>query len=283
MKTIRCLLTALCLSLGMAVPATFAQVSVGVSIGINVPAYPRLVAVPGYPVYYAPGLATNFFFYDGLYWVFIDDNWYESAWYNGPWVLVAPQFVPLYILRVPVRYYRAPPPYFHAWAANAPPPCGMAVMGQRQPGQRAAALGSALGACVGTAPSGLGPLESRSGAAPRAAAHLPAAVCRRALPARGTAAAGPAQPTLSLPAERARCAAAPRADERACGASTTAACRCAAPAARRGGDAAARAAAASGSAWRAAQASARSRPRRRKEPRQRQARRGREIAAARGR
>jgi hypothetical protein len=124
MKTIRYLLTALCLSLGMAVPATFAQVSVGISIGINVPAYPRLVAVPGYPVYYAPGLATNYFFYDGLYWVFIDDNWYESAWYNGPWVLVAPQFVPLYILRVPVRYYRVPPPYFHAWAANAPPRWG---------------------------------------------------------------------------------------------------------------------------------------------------------------
>ena len=33
-----------------AVPASAA---VGVSIGINIPVYPRLVSVPGYPVYYA--------------------------------------------------------------------------------------------------------------------------------------------------------------------------------------------------------------------------------------
>ena len=59
-----------------------ADVSVGigiglpnVSIGINVPAYPRLVRVPGYPVYYAPHLHVNLFFYDGLYWLFYNDNW----------------------------------------------------------------------------------------------------------------------------------------------------------------------------------------------------------------
>jgi hypothetical protein len=51
------------------------QVSIGiglphVSIGINLPAYPQLVRVPGYPVYYAPRLNANYFFYDGLYWVF---------------------------------------------------------------------------------------------------------------------------------------------------------------------------------------------------------------------
>jgi hypothetical protein len=63
--------------------AAFADVQV--SIGINVPIYPRLVVVPGYPVYYAPQLDSNYFFYDGLYWVFQDDNWYQSSWYNGPW------------------------------------------------------------------------------------------------------------------------------------------------------------------------------------------------------
>ncbi|MEO8331814.1 MAG: hypothetical protein ABI479_05230, partial [Gallionella sp.] len=42
----------------------------GVSIGINLPAYPRLVRVPGYPVYYDPRIEYNYFFYDGLYWVF---------------------------------------------------------------------------------------------------------------------------------------------------------------------------------------------------------------------
>ena len=45
-------------SVGIALP--------GVSIGINVPVYPELVRVPGYPVYYAPQLGANFFFYDGM-------------------------------------------------------------------------------------------------------------------------------------------------------------------------------------------------------------------------
>ena len=95
-----------------------------VSIGINVPVYPQLVPVPGYPVYYAPRLPANFFFYDGLYWVYYDDYWYSSSWYNGPWWLVEPEFVPVFILRVPVRYYRQPPVYFHAWRSDAPPRWG---------------------------------------------------------------------------------------------------------------------------------------------------------------
>jgi hypothetical protein len=109
---------ALWLALAGLTPAA-AQVSV--SIGINVPTYPNLVPVPGYPVYYAPGLPENYFFYDGLYWVFQDGNWYESRWYNGPWTLVGPDAVPLYLLRVPVRYYRRPPAYFHGWRADAAP------------------------------------------------------------------------------------------------------------------------------------------------------------------
>jgi hypothetical protein len=108
-----------------------AQVSVGVgvavpgvSIGINLPVYPELVRVPGYPVYYAPQASSNYFFYDGLYWVYAGDSWYASSWYNGPWYLVAPERVPLYVLRVPVRYYRAPPPYFQGWRADRPPRWG---------------------------------------------------------------------------------------------------------------------------------------------------------------
>jgi hypothetical protein len=118
----------LLLSVCLAVPAA-AQVSIGVSIpgfsiGVNVPTYPQLVRVPGYPVYYAPGLRSNFFFYDGMYWVYQGDNWYASSWYNGPWALVAPEYVPVYVLRVPVRYYRAPPVYFRGWRADAPPRWG---------------------------------------------------------------------------------------------------------------------------------------------------------------
>lgn len=106
-----------------------AQVSIGiglpnVSIGINLPLYPQLTPVPGYPVYYAPQLDANYFFYDGMYWVYQNDNWYASAWYNGPWGFVEPNYVPLFVLRVPVRYYRQPPVYFHGWQSNAPPRWG---------------------------------------------------------------------------------------------------------------------------------------------------------------
>ena len=119
-----------CVLLGSVTAAT-AQVSVGigiglpgVSIGINLPAYPQLVQVPGYPVYYAPQLNSNFFFYDGMYWVYQRDSWYASSWYNGPWGMVSPEVVPLYVLRVPVRYYRTPPAYFQGWRPDAPPRWG---------------------------------------------------------------------------------------------------------------------------------------------------------------
>ena len=109
-------------------PATSsgAQVGIGiglphVSIGINLPVFPHLVVVPGYPVYYAPRLEANYFFYDGMYWVYQDDYWYASSWYNGPWWLVGPEVVPVFILRIPVRYYRRPPVYFHGWRHDAPP------------------------------------------------------------------------------------------------------------------------------------------------------------------
>ncbi len=111
------------------VTSAIAQVSIGiglpgVSIGINLSSYPQLVQVPGYPVYYAPQLGSNFFFYDGAYWVYERDNWYASSWYNGPWGMVAPEVVPLYVLRIPVRYYRDPPGYFRGWRPDAPPRWG---------------------------------------------------------------------------------------------------------------------------------------------------------------
>ncbi len=120
----RYLVIVLSLFLAVAMPACAngqrpGNVSVG--IGINVPVFPHLVLVPGYPVYYDPAIGLNYFFYDGLYWVFISDSWYASSWYNGPWGLVEQYRVPLYILRVPVRYYRQPPPYFRGWHADAPP------------------------------------------------------------------------------------------------------------------------------------------------------------------
>jgi hypothetical protein len=119
---------ALCLLLAATTPA-FAQVSLnfsvpGGSIGLNLGGYPALQPIPGYPVYYAPGVNSNYFFYDGMYWVFQNNNWYASSWYNGPWALVDPYYVPPYILRVPVRYYRHAPVYFRGWRSDAAPHWG---------------------------------------------------------------------------------------------------------------------------------------------------------------
>jgi hypothetical protein len=129
MKPATCSLL-LALLMAAAVPAS-AQVSVGIGvdlpgvrIGIDLPAQPRLVPVPGYPVYYAPQVAANYFFYDGLYWVSEGDEWYSSSWYNGPWRTVGRERIPLFLLRVPVRYYRDPPPFFRGWQTNAPPRWG---------------------------------------------------------------------------------------------------------------------------------------------------------------
>ena len=104
--SLRTLGIALALSI---LPATalHAQVSVGiqiglpgVQIGVNMPSYPTLVPVPGYPVYYDPQASSNYFFYDGLYWVYSGDNWYASSWYNGPWGSVDPVGVPLFMVLV---------------------------------------------------------------------------------------------------------------------------------------------------------------------------------------
>jgi len=124
----RCTLILSSMLLASTLPAN-AQMSVAIgtpnaSIGINLPVYPEFVRVPSYPVYYAPRVGLNLFFYDGLYWAYHDDNWYASSWYNGPWGLVSPMYVPAYVLRVPVRYYRYPPPYFRGWPKDAPPRWG---------------------------------------------------------------------------------------------------------------------------------------------------------------
>lgn len=121
----RYLVLAACVLLGAAMPATaqadFEFHTPGFVIGINVPSHPRLRRVPGYPVYYASRLQLNLFYYDGEYWLFRHRNWYASRWTDGPWHWVPPNRVPRDILRVPLRYYRNPPPSFYAWSPEAPP------------------------------------------------------------------------------------------------------------------------------------------------------------------
>jgi hypothetical protein len=95
-----------------------------ISIGFNLSEYPELVQVPDYPVYYAPSVSANYFFYDGDFWMYQDDNWYKSPWYDGPWERMDPQEVPDIMLQVPVRYYVQPPSYFFSWWYDEPPHWG---------------------------------------------------------------------------------------------------------------------------------------------------------------
>lgn len=91
----------------------------GASISINIQVRPQLVLLPGVPVYYAPELPYNFFFYAGRYYVFIDGVWYVGPTYRGPWVFLPLVGVPQPILLVPVEYYRVPIP---GWHRGGPPP-----------------------------------------------------------------------------------------------------------------------------------------------------------------
>ena len=116
--------TLLCAAATAEAQVSFGIQAPGVSIGVNLPVYPTLVRVPNYPVYYDPQVNANYFFYDGLFWVYSGDTWYSSTWYDGPWQPVAPDYVPYFVLRIPVRYYREPPPYFHGWSSDAPPRWG---------------------------------------------------------------------------------------------------------------------------------------------------------------
>ncbi len=110
-----CCLAVACLT---AVPA---QAQVHVDIGINLPGPPALVVVPGEPVYYAPRAPANVFFYANQYWIFGTGGWYVGPTWSGPWAVVGPAYVPAPILRVPIRYYPAPPPHWRGWRPEAPP------------------------------------------------------------------------------------------------------------------------------------------------------------------
>jgi len=103
-------------------PAAWAQAEVQVSIGINLPRPPALVAIPSSPVVYAPSVHANYFFYGGQYYVFLNDAWHVSrGGHNGPWVVLAPEFIPRPILGVPVTYYRVPPPHWRTWHRHEAP------------------------------------------------------------------------------------------------------------------------------------------------------------------
>jgi len=89
-----------------AAPAEALDLNISIGIGVTPPA---LVVVPGTPVYYAPALPSNYFFYAGRYYALHDGVWFYARAYNGPWTTIAVQRVPKPIITVPVEYYKVPP------------------------------------------------------------------------------------------------------------------------------------------------------------------------------
>ena len=61
---------------------------VRIDIGIQLPAPPPFVVIPGMPVYYAPSTPANVFFYGHQYWAFQGGGWYVGSSWNGPWAIV---------------------------------------------------------------------------------------------------------------------------------------------------------------------------------------------------
>jgi hypothetical protein len=98
-----------------------ASAQVRVDIGVNLPSPPSLVVVPGTPVYTAVHAPANVFMYGHQYWVFTSNGWHVGPNWNGPWASVEPAYVPVPVLRVPVRYYAVPPAQWRGWKRDAPP------------------------------------------------------------------------------------------------------------------------------------------------------------------
>ncbi len=107
-----------------AIPALADSLRVGirmdsVSLGIHIGEEPRLVLVPGTPVYEAPSVPYNYFYYEGRYYLYQGGAWLRSATYNGPWTVIAIEQVPRPVLVVPAEHYKVRPDH---WKRHGPPP-----------------------------------------------------------------------------------------------------------------------------------------------------------------
>ena len=117
-RTIAASLVIVSVSAGLpeVMPAHASNVSVGVDIAVPVPPppvmiaeRPRVVVVPGSPVYYAPGVDFNLFVYHQHYYRFHEGAWFIAFSHGGPWTHVVQARVPQPVLAVPATYYRIPP------------------------------------------------------------------------------------------------------------------------------------------------------------------------------
>jgi hypothetical protein len=90
-----------------------AEVTINIGVppppAVVLPAPPRLVIVPGQPVFYAPEVPYNYFVYGDRHYIFRDGRWFFARTYRGPWRIIATDRVPRQVVAVPVKYYKVPP------------------------------------------------------------------------------------------------------------------------------------------------------------------------------
>ncbi len=103
------LVVAVLMSVGMLSPGT-SHAGIGVSVTIPLPvlrldAPPALTIIAGTPVYFAPDVQADLFFYHGNWYRPYGGEWYVSAEFRGPWGHVAIGNVPPPLVDLP-PYYR---------------------------------------------------------------------------------------------------------------------------------------------------------------------------------
>ncbi len=96
------------MSVGILSPRT-SDAGIGVSIGIPLPglrlaAPPDLAIIAGTPVYFAPDIQADLYFYHGNWYRPYGGEWYVSAEFGGPWGHVAIGNVPPPLVDLPPDY-----------------------------------------------------------------------------------------------------------------------------------------------------------------------------------
>ncbi|HET7875725.1 MAG TPA: hypothetical protein VFN71_09380 [Methylomirabilota bacterium] len=112
-----------------------AELNVNINVGPPPPppvvlaAPPRVVVVPGSPVYYAPEASFNVFVFEGRYYSFHNGAWFVASSYQAPWTMIAVERVPPPLIAVPVKYYKIPPGHAKKMGGGHCPP-GLAKQGR---------------------------------------------------------------------------------------------------------------------------------------------------------
>jgi hypothetical protein len=107
-------LVTLLLAGGLLAPTSaHADVNIGINVApppaLVVASPPRLMTVPGSPVFYGLSANYNLFIYGGRYYSFHGGTWFVAASPGSSWSIIATNRVPQPVLAVPATYYKDPP------------------------------------------------------------------------------------------------------------------------------------------------------------------------------